>query len=151
MVTIKLYTDIEQSKKLAKILPIESADMCLTFVNKVWNPVWGKAGDIYQLQKNCYEPDYTKDEYVDIDEFEPKVVSCWSQAALYNILPVVIGNLLEKNALRLRMDKGKTNFNVWYEDLDNGCCVEDGLDVIESNPVDAYYKMIIKLHERKLI
>jgi hypothetical protein len=27
MATIKSYTDIEQSKKLAEILPIESADM----------------------------------------------------------------------------------------------------------------------------
>ena len=27
MATIKSYTDIEQSRKLAKILPIESADM----------------------------------------------------------------------------------------------------------------------------
>lgn len=30
MATIKLYTDIEQSKKLSNILPIESADMCWT-------------------------------------------------------------------------------------------------------------------------
>ena len=27
MATIKSYTDIEQSRKLAKILPLESADM----------------------------------------------------------------------------------------------------------------------------
>lgn len=30
MATIKLYTDIEQSKKLSTILPLESADMCWT-------------------------------------------------------------------------------------------------------------------------
>ena len=30
MATIKSYTDLEQSKKLAEILPIESADMCWT-------------------------------------------------------------------------------------------------------------------------
>ena len=29
MATIKSYTDLEQSKKLAKILPIETADMFL--------------------------------------------------------------------------------------------------------------------------
>ena len=83
---MKSYTDIEQSKKLAEILPLESADMCLTFVNNVWNPVWGKANDIYQFQKYCYEPNYTKDEYVDIDEFEPKVVSCWSLSALLGLI-----------------------------------------------------------------
>lgn len=27
MATIKAYTDLEQSKKLAEILPVESADM----------------------------------------------------------------------------------------------------------------------------
>ena len=60
MATIKSFTDLSQSKTLSKILPLESADMCLTFVNNIWNPVWGKANDIYQLQKDCYEPDYTK-------------------------------------------------------------------------------------------
>ena len=29
--------------------------------------------------------------------------------------------------------------------------VEDGLDVVESNPVDAYFQMIVKLHERGLL
>ena len=87
---MKSHTDLEQSKKLAEFLPLKSADMCLTFVNNVWNPVWGKADDIYQLQKNCYEPDYTKDNYVDIDEFEPKVVPCWSLAALLGVLPDTI-------------------------------------------------------------
>lgn len=77
-------------------------------------------------------------------------IPCWSQAALYNILPVIIGNVLEKNALRLRLDKGETGFNVWYDNLDTGSAVEN-LDVVESNPVDAYFQMIIKLHERNLI
>lgn len=43
MATIKSYTDIEQSKKLAEILPTESADMCygidydtLTFEELPW-------------------------------------------------------------------------------------------------------------------
>ena len=33
---MKAYTDIEQSKKLSKILPIESADMCYRIV--AYNP-----------------------------------------------------------------------------------------------------------------
>lgn len=31
MTAIKSYTDIEQSKKLAEILPLESADMCYIY------------------------------------------------------------------------------------------------------------------------
>lgn len=129
---MKSYTDLKQSKKLKKILS-ENNDLWYNYYRDDWNKV-KSSGDIPSFKM------------ASLDD-----IPCWSQAALYNILPVTIGNLLEKNALRLRMDKGETNFNVWYEDLDNGCCVEDGLDVIESNPVDAYYKMIIKLHERELI
>lgn len=36
MSTIKSYTDIEQSKKLAMILPIESADMCWQYQKDRW-------------------------------------------------------------------------------------------------------------------
>lgn len=122
MATIKTYTDLEQSEKLKKILPPESAD-------------GHYYGDGFLELETSYNPDDTP---------------AWSQAALYNILPVTIGNILEKNALRLRLDKGETDFAVWYENIDTHY-VEDGLDVVESNPVDAYFQMICKLHERGLL
>ena len=40
MATIKSYTDLEQSKKLAEILPLESADMFLALNGLV--PVMSK-------------------------------------------------------------------------------------------------------------
>ncbi len=66
MATIKSYTDIEQSKKLAEILPLESADM----------------GWYYSLNPNAARNQMwagTKAENADIP--------CWSLAALLNILP----------------------------------------------------------------
>ena len=122
MATIKTYTDLEQSKILSGYLPLESAD-------------GHYYGDGFLELENSYDPNDTP---------------AWSQAALYDILPVTIGNILEKNALRLRLDKGETDFAVWYENIDTHY-VEDGLDVVESNPVDAYFQMICKLHKRGLL
>lgn len=67
MATIKSYTDLEQSKKLAKILPIESADMFLAF------------NGIAPVMSN-----YIDDGLVTADE---TAIPCWSLAALLDVLP----------------------------------------------------------------
>lgn len=143
METIRAYTSIEQSKILAKILPLESADMCLTFVNNIWNPVWGKADDIYQLQKDCYEPDYTKDEYVDLDEFEPKVIPCWSLASLLGVLPDTItsndGIAFKLNIKKNIIEYSNPSLYLVYK------------SVKSDNLIDGCYEMILRLHELKLL
>ena len=68
MATIKAYTDIEQSKKLAEILPIESADMCYRIV--AYNP-----NDTHVYQPYCFSSTLESD------------IPCWSLAALYSVLP----------------------------------------------------------------
>ena len=70
MATIKSYTDIEQSKVLAKILPIESSDM-----THHW---FGKA-----LNVDCYEVSYGR------DTINGKDIPCWSLTALINTLPKI--------------------------------------------------------------
>ena len=87
------------------------------------------------------------------DDYDSNVVQhipAWSLAALLSVLPVIIGDVLSENALRLRIDKSETNFDVWYNNLDSGM-VEEGLDIIKSNTVDACYEMIIKLKEKGLL
>ena len=69
MATIKSYTDLEQSKKLAEILPLESADMYDYTAN----------GDLYKTPNVIESKD---DLYVDENS-----IPCWSLAALLNILP----------------------------------------------------------------
>ena len=122
---MKAYTSLEQSKKLAEILPLESADMFYNYKDIDVKLMWE-----HNAQK--------------------VTTPCWSLAALLGVLPTTIGNFFEKNALRLRMDKGENDFNIWYENFDCGD-VAEGLDAKEDNPVDACVDMIIKLHELNLL
>lgn len=64
MATIKSYTDLQQSKKLAEILPLESADM------NYWCGTQIRIGGHRTMDK-------------DLD------VPCWSLAALLNVLPLI--------------------------------------------------------------
>lgn len=66
MATIKSFTDLEQSKKLVKILPLESADMW--YINGEGKPFGG----------------YWNEESHDYDD-----IPCWSLAALLSVLPIV--------------------------------------------------------------
>jgi hypothetical protein len=140
---MKAYTDLEQSKKLAEILPLESADMCWTNhcygVMRSSMTISAKTVDEYKSLLDMFN------DSTSTDIFYP----AWSLAALINVLPTTIGNFFEKNMLRLRIDKGENDFNIWYENFDYGDVVE-GLDVIEDNLVDACVEMIKKLHEQKL-
>ena len=61
---MKAYTDLEQSKKLAEILPIESADM-------YWD---------YDFQKHEVCP------MIMDDQFDDTCIHAWSLAALLDIL-----------------------------------------------------------------
>lgn len=61
---MKAYTDIEQSKKLVEILPLESADMFYTIIDQ----------GLYLEIKQGIEP--SEDD-----------IPCWSLVALLNILP----------------------------------------------------------------
>lgn len=144
----KICTSIEQAKKLAEFLPLESADMCLTFVNNVWNPVWGKTDDIYKLQKDCYEPDYAKDEYVDFDEFEPKIVPCWSLSVLLGLMPTDD----KKDEYYVTTESHSDYYTVNYRNCWDGCIHSE---YSEESLLDAAFEMVVwlkengKLYEKK--
>ena len=63
--TIKSYTDLEQSNKLAEILPLESADMCY--------PLPYEEGDKPLLEQGGFGS-----------------IPCWSLAALLDLIPEYI-------------------------------------------------------------
>ena len=71
MATIKSHSDLDQSRKLAEILPLESADMCYTsedFVDE-------DTGDVVSIEKVSFgHPSNTE-------------IGCWSLAALLGVLP----------------------------------------------------------------
>ncbi len=75
--TMKAYTDIEQSKKLAEILPLESADM--------WYCPYPNDVDWYD------EPRIGKADLL------LNQLSCWSLASLLGIIPEPILTCIDKN------------------------------------------------------
>ena len=79
MATIKSYTDIKQSKKLAEILPLESADYC-----------WGIDYESRNMDFNRFPYTEPYNEFNNNEDFIP----CWSLSALLDVLPN--GNMLVK-------------------------------------------------------
>lgn len=128
---MKAFTDIEQSKKLAEILPIESADM--------W---WAERYEGHTTMDFQYVIEETPYYYLSlkkpsIDNYSQDVINdipCWSLAALLSVLPypVIEHNYNDKWVCRTTH---KNTIYLW-EDY---------------SLIDACYKMIEKLHTENLI
>ena len=88
---MKSYTDIEQSKVLAKILPIESADM---YIYK--NTFFGAL--------SCFNGTTQVGEYVKLTDKENKAYPCWSLAALLQVLPLGIYDELDDRDYELEIN-----------------------------------------------
>ena len=133
---MKSYTDIEQSKKLAEILPIESADQTWEII-----AIAGANLDVPEEMEywhNCNTPHI----------LSSKVgIPCWSLAALLNTLPVSIDEGQHCLALINSNPNGDIEWLCCYED-DNGNLL---MECYADNQVDACVEMILDLHEQKLI
>ena len=123
---MKAYTSLEQSQKLAEILPLESADH--HYVRKTCdfrgNPVDGKWS----------EPKYGNPEranYIVQNFTSYEKLPCWSLAALFNILPSATLDTSDDHYCRFSCQQRCTE---WHD-----------------NPIDACYEMIIKLNELKML
>lgn len=129
MATIKSYTDLEQSKKLAKILPLESADMHYNNASiKGINYV-----DEYRAELMDYN---TAQKVLSKYLINPifGIIPCWSLSALLGVLP---DYTLQTN----------TDGTVFVVCESKKPMISDAYD----NPVDACVKMIIKLNELKML
>lgn len=81
MATIKGYTDLEQSRNLAKILPIESADM-----------YWKNGVSDKYIQ--CFTPFVINEDGTNIDfDYD---IPCWSLASLLGVLPEKYTELIKE-------------------------------------------------------
>ena len=87
---MKSYTDLEQSRKLAEILPFESADM-------YWD---------YDVQKHEHYP------MVMDDQFDDTCIYAWSLAALLDVLPSATLDSSDDHYYRVHCDK---RFTDWYD------------------------------------
>ena len=125
---MKSYTDLNQSKRLAEILSLKSADM--HYARAYFE---GKKSDWFiGLGKPIKSDD---------------IIPCWSLAALLNVIPYTIYKS-DNEFYRLGIDKGYDDYAIWYNN--NGFTITD-LDVTSDNFVDACFAMIEKLHEQKLL
>jgi len=127
---MKSYTNLEQSKKLVEILPLETADMFLAMNGTI--PVMSK---------------YIDDGLVTADE---TAIPCWSLVALLDILPnnENISTNLSKGGYKISTLEYTNSWFVEYEDetdyLNNYVASAD-------NPVDACVEMIIHLNKLNLL
>lgn len=123
---MKTYTNLEQSIQLAKILPIESADM------------------IFQLGEDKYADSIrvplTKKHW---EKMMPAINPCWSLAALFDILPKYIGDY--NKCLYYDMGYYYCGYMI------DGDFMLSISKIKADNPVDACYNMIIELKQLELL
>lgn len=138
---MKAFTDLEQSKKLAEILPIESADMawCNSSIKGInytdpWHVELKTPIEIESIFNEAFVSDW---------KTWWRIIPCWS-LALLDILPHRIDDRYDLVLGKLPDNKG---WYVCYDDIDHFLKHY----VTNSNLIDACYEMIIKLYEQKLI
>lgn len=119
---MKSYTDLKQSKKLAEILPLESADMW-------WLYITAQGKHIAMMYE---EPDPHYLTRMESYGIKNAAIRCWSLAALLGVLPNGIGSF-------------KTVDGEFY------CLSNDYMTKNYDNPIDACYELILNLHELKLL
>ena len=118
---MKSYTNLEQSKKLEEILPLESADMYYHYNRSVVNDYYEDVPKWVQLNNHFV--------------FFGNDIPCWSLAALLGVLPEIQGG---KPIIAL-----DDNY-ITYPHMSD-------LHTKADNLVDACYEVIIKLYELKML
>ena len=131
METIKSYTDIERSKVLAEILPLDSADYFYKYCIGHYNSIY------YRLETYPYNKGANKNHDI----------PCWSLAALLNVLPKIYYPVKDHKT-DLILGKPKDKWCVLYWDTTG---MQHGEETLGDNPVDACVDMIVKLKEQNLI
>ncbi len=141
---MKSHTDIIQSRKLAEILPVESADMC-------WcnNSIKG-VSYTDEFSANLRTVKEVKDIFDSaFNEWDKywKLIPCWSLVALLDIFPC------SKESPIVNLTRGGWNpsftrrwFATWEDENKNILYSCDG-----ASPIDAVVELIMKLHEQKLL
>ena len=125
---MKAYTDLEQSKKLAEILPLESADMD-------YIPIINIDGE-YSVEVNEWDNEHIIDE---------GWIPCWSLAALISVLPLFIE--FKGNKYYLRFMKDYVEYANDEISITGRCLHTTG----NNNLIDAAFEMILKLHKLKML
>lgn len=127
---MKAHTDLEQSKKLAEILPIESADM-----------YWWSSGKRYYIEAM---------DDGDFNEGEGHI-RAWSLAALLSVLPfhLIVNNQRYEFSMNKGLDKDGETYILRYNVFNTDVCLY-ATDYY-NNPIDACVDMILLCKEHNLL
>jgi hypothetical protein len=137
---MKSYTDINQSKKLAEILPLESADMHY--------PDYYFDGNAKSPCNTPYREAIEDLLHVFINPKTKRLLPCWSLAALINIIPQEIFD----GEYIINITEGRNNrWVLTYDGYDDRNPSYYGLSTGADNLIDACTNIIIKLKERNII
>ena len=128
MATIKSFTSIEQSRKLAEILPLESADMRYGYIAP------------YDYSDRMYDGGYDEIPYpkdfliknpnFSANEYEAEL-PCWSLAAMLDVLP------------SFTLDSSNDHYYMLH-------CMGQ-ITGRHENSIDTCYEMIVGLHGLKML
>ena len=131
----KAYTDLEQSKKLAEILPIESADMSYA----TWTILEDGEYIVSPLQGNTIEKLQ--------EEYGEQIIPCWSLAALLDQLDDIV---VDEDGCdyKLEIIKEGVQYYLVYEGMLDAACYETSLF---DDLIDACVEMIVTLKEKDLL
>ena len=126
---MKSYTDLEQSKKLAEILQIESADNVIVS--------FGSREGTTTLVMPKETLDVIRTPFSDIR----KVIPCWSLTALLNVFPNSEQTSVDICHGGWKVEEYISDWFCSYDDYEKNYFETTNSD----NPIDACYEMIIKL------
>ena len=132
---MKAYTDLEQSKKLIEILPINSADMhyaTWTILDGEFIVSPNQGSTIENLQ----------------EDYGYQIIPCWSLAALLGVLPKEVEIEGQHYVPCLFPVQNKWLLKLWYN---SNYTITSPVAIFSDNPIDACYEMILKLHKQKLL
>lgn len=125
MATIKAFSDLQQSKVLAGILPLESADM---YYDDIIDSVTGE----------LFIP--ADGSTINVGKGTGGSIAAWSLTTLLNVIPK------HTDLCKSSSNENKDIIAYWCYNFPNNLTTE-----CYDNPVDACYEMIIKLHELKML
>lgn len=133
---MKAYTDLEQSKKLAEILPKKGADQ-----------TWGRVAIAGANLDAPEELQYIHKGDMPFQFYSGIGIPCWSLASLLDYLRKI------DFFPSIEADEHGVTMSVCYFDEEEGELLHPMHDIQTEadNFVDALYEMILKLHELKML
>lgn len=141
---MKSYTDIEQSKNLAKILPHESADLKWFFWMEESNASKTPSFGYSKIMAETYK------------ETDAIYLPCWSLSALLGVLQIyTTPTAFSTNISVPSLTKTKNGYSITYVGnyriMESNNDIDSPIEIIADNPIDACVNMIIKLNKLNLL